>query len=553
MDSSEFVVSAEALLRVIITLLYLPIVLISYRWLIPRLSPIAKRLASVMLVAQILIIVLALQIQASTTFDHWLWNINREWNIPTTLATTQLAMVVGVAWITAWQARNCSNRHRVYLLGTGFVFFLFLLDEHLTIHEDNTNWLYLYIALGIALTAATLLSAARAALRDRIWHICLLVGLSLSGYGAMIIDKQGIICETLGFLRLNGCLLLVPVEETFEFLGIWLALVAMLGFLSNAIPRPAPRVRLALYSIPAVWLCLIVAYALFPRLELRFLAQPASAEFERGIQLLGTRIETSNVGIRVQLYATAKQPDSIGLGYSIHLVDQDSGKSVASHDKWAGRHHSLWFLGPDYMPIYRQSMEMIYPPQIPVNRAFWLVLTTWRMNRGEFQSQLIINSDLRQLNETQVVVGELVLPAGSAPSSSDPMAIFENGFGLQAADVMDRARPGETLEITFTWRSDVNGREDQVQFLHLGHEESGEWWVYDQQPLGARLPTRLWYSGLADSEVWQVPLPAGLAPGRYHVFTGLYRLSDQERVPATDTEGTPFIDARVPLGSLTIE
>ena len=37
------------------------------------------------------------------------------------------------------------------------------------------------------------------------------------------------------------------------------------------------------------------------------------------------------------------------------------------------------------------------------------------------------------------------------------MAIFENGFGLQAADVMDRARPGETLEITFTWRSDVNG------------------------------------------------------------------------------------------------
>ena len=92
-----------------------------------------------------------------------------------------------------------------------------------------------------------------------------------------------------------------------------------------------------------------------------------------------------------------------------------------------------------------------------------------------------------------------------------------------------------------------------MQFLHLGHESSGEWWVYDQQPLGARLPTRLWYKGLADSETWQVPLPADLAPGRYRVFTGLYRTRDLERIPANDAGGSPFPDARVPLGSLTIE
>ena len=79
-----------------------------------------------------------------------------------------------------------------------------------------------------------------------------------------------------------------------------------------------------------------------------------------------------------------------------------------------------------------------------------------------------------------------------------------------------------------------------MQFLHFGHEESGTWWVYDQQPLGPRLPTRLWYSGLADSEIWQVPLPADLAPGRYTVFTGLYRTRDQERVPASDAAGNPL-------------
>ena len=82
-------------------------------------------------------------------------------------------MIVGVAWITAWQARNCSNRHRVLPSRDGIrILFYFLLDEHLTIHEDNTNWLYLYIALGIALTAATLLSArARSLARSHLAYM----------------------------------------------------------------------------------------------------------------------------------------------------------------------------------------------------------------------------------------------------------------------------------------------------------------------------------------------------------------------------------------------
>ena len=54
-------------------------------------------------------------------------------------------------------------------------------------------------------------------------------------------------------------------------------------------------------------------------------------------------------------------------------------------------------------------------------------------------------------------------------------------------------------------------------------------------------------------EVWQVPLPADLAPGRYEVFTGLYRTRDLERVPASDMDGEPWLDGRVLLGSLVLE
>ena len=188
----------------------------------------------------------------------------------------------------------------------------------------------------------------------------------------------------------------------------------------------------------------------------------------------------------------------------------------------------------------------------PDHRALRIVLTLWRKQRGEFMRQEILSSDHRLLDDTQVVLGELVLHAKSAESSMVPLATFDNGFTLGAVDLPEYGRPGEILAIPFAWRSEVAAGEDHIQFLHAGHAESGEWWIYDQQPLGPRLPTRLWYSGLNDSETWQVPLPADMAPGRYDIFTGLYRVRDQQRVPASDAAGNPYLDARVPLGSLMI-
>ena len=123
----------------------------------------------------------------------------------------------------------------------------------------------------------------------------------------------------------------------------------------------------------------------------------------------------------------------------------------------------------------------------------------------------------------------------------------------KTVDLPERAQAGETLSIPLAWQSDVSGQEDHVQFLHFGNVESGDWWVYDQLPLGDRLPTRLWFSGLADVEVLEAPLPADLAPGRYEVFTGLYRSRDLERVPVRDADGEHWLDGRVSLGSLIVE
>jgi hypothetical protein len=187
------------------------------------------------------------------------------------------------------------------------------------------------------------------------------------------------------------------------------------------------------------------------------------------------------------------------------------------------------------------------------NHAYGIVLTLWRNENGTYKPLKILESDHPLLEDTQVVLNERVWRDRSTAASGDPLAIFDNGFVLDAWEAPETARAGELLTLRFSWRSDADGKEDQAQFLHLGHTESGEWWVYDQAPLGARLPTRLWYKGMADSEIWRVPLPADLAPGRYSVFSGLYRMRDKERIPAHELSGDYFLDARVQLGHLVIE
>ena len=383
----------------------------------------------------------------------------------------------------------------------------------------------------------------------------------MSAIGAMAFEgDRRHICDSIVLMPLDKCLPLYAVEESLEHLGIWLTLVAMLGQLSNLAPTPKPRVKLLLCVLPVLWILQLFhqpLVAIIPRFELQLFAQPASVAFESGVHLHGYRIDKEDEALILSLYQSARRRDYAGLGarigFSVHLIDQVSGDSVASQNQFAGELQDTMLFIPGYSPIYRQKIVVQVPSRYPTNRAFWVVLTLWREKKGGFEYQDIHSSDNHVLGDTQVVLGEWVIPLSSVGSPSIPLAVFGKGFTLDAVTLPETARAGETLTIDFGWRSDIQGSEDHVQFMHFVHVESGQWWGYDQQPLGPRLPTRLWYSGLADNESWQVPLPADLAPGLYSVFTGLYRTRDQERIPANDADGTPWLDARVALGDLVIE
>lgn len=543
-------VSPQVLIRIFIVLLYGLLCLFAYRLIRPRLTPIARRLAILMLLAQIIVIAVSVEFSAEWGFDDWLWDLNQDWNIPSVVASTQLALVAGGAILTAWLARAQAAWLRLYLVAIGLAFLFMARDEYAAIHEAFLAWERYYALLGGAIVIATLLVALRSPRTARIWHLCLLAGLALSATGGIGIEQlrpqlQGPVCDTLGWLRLDGCLLTYEYEETLEFAGMWLVLLGMLGHFSDYASSADSRARRLLYVVPVLWILWLIKD---PFVHRQFLVQPDSVVFESDVELLGFHIDRQDQAVIVELDASARRGDHADLGYSVHLVDQVRGGSVAGRDvHWCCQQGSKG----DILSFH-QRIAVDFPAAAPVNRALWIVLVIWREGNDEFERQHVLAGNLQSLDETQVVLGELVIPAESIPSPNTPLAVFDKGFTLAAVEMPKRARAGETLSALFFWRSDDGSHEDLTQFLHFVHEESGEWWGYDQPPLGQRLPTRLWYSGLADSETWQVPLPGDIAPGRYAVYTGLYRARDLKRIAASDAAGQPWRDARVLLGTVTI-
>lgn len=529
-------------------ILFVPVCLISYRQLIPSLSPTARRLAGAMLALQVTVIGLSLFVQPATAFEERLWSINREFNIPSIVASMQLGTVAGVALLGTWQAQQHPTLTRLYLFGLFLVFAWIALDEFLSFksYTQESSWILSTIFLGLVTVAATLVVAARSPRNAWKWHACLLAGLAMNALGSFFVDQLPS-SGTRGYM-----------EEALEILGAWLALIAVLGHFTVGLPSPSARVRRVLYIVPALSILLLLLYHLIPRLEMRLLAQQANVQYQSEISLRGFRIDSGDGNFDIRLYSAANvwrwnSTNSEVVGYSVDLIDQASGEPVANHNEYVSKQLEFLLFGPDYRPVHRDATELSIPPTTPANRALWLVLTFWRNEDGEFVRQKILRSDLPLLSDSQVILNELVLPTASAAPSATSLARFDNRFFLTAASLPERATAGADLPIAFSWRSETEGREDLAQFLHLGQTESGEWWVFDQPPLGARLPTRLWYNGMVDSETWSAPLPADLAPGNYAVYTGLYRQSDRERLPATSAEGRLFPDARVPVGVLTVE
>ena len=273
MHGEPLISLADALLLIALFLVYFPICLFAFSRLIPHFSRAAKLLASSLLVIQLTAIAISLTIQPSSWFEALTWELRHEWNIPSTLASTQLALVGGLALITAWQKNEEANYQRIYFVGVGIVFLFLAHDEYYKVHEGIQHWQQIYIGLGSAIVLTTIIAAVFSPRNARTRHYSLLVGLAVAALGGIVFENLPA-CLDVKLLRLHGCLPYSILEELLEFAGIWLVLVAVLGHLTHAaIPR-AKSIRILPYALPVVWISLIYLNAFVPRIEFHFLASP---------------------------------------------------------------------------------------------------------------------------------------------------------------------------------------------------------------------------------------------------------------------------------------
>ena len=392
--------------------------------------------------------------------------------------------------------------------------------------------------------------------RNRRYLYLIIAGLGVSVFGAEILDKNPWYCgEQLQIFSLD-CMRFHPLEEVFEKLGAFFLVMSLLGFAAAYIPREHWRwIRRSLvlsFSLPTLALLTVITLVnirlgVFDPVILNFTFFHQT-DFANGYHLDATIFPqtgtlSSEQNLFVTIHGEVQGEIEQDFGYAIHFVDQENQTVYAAHEHWSRLNKEQW----QQVKSYGDPQKIWIPENVPAGRAMWLVFSLWEeLASGEFANIPITSSDAYQLSETHIVLRDFIL------GESIRDFLFGESFILRDVGIPVTARAGELLVIPMTWEAVTDGETDWVQFMHFVHEETGALWNHDQQPLGARLPTRFCYEGLRDTEAWQIVLPADLAPGRYAIYTGLYRLSDLARLPARDENGVALPEARVPLGYLTI-
>lgn len=532
---------------------YIPACPILFYWLIRKLPKAFQFLSIGALAIQLFLVSIALFHEPTSSYEEWFWHIGLEWNLTSMLSSAQLALVGFVALFAAGKGRGHTYWHCLYLLGIAFFFLVLALVEHFGWKSSSLHkWFIPYFLAASLLAIITVIYIETSARKKRLWLLYLFVAGIAIAAGGVVLDLAGNFCsEFANIFVFDGCLNKALLEECLEFFGGWVALVAILGHFSD--PLPDTRTRRAIFIFPAIWVVFLYFAADFKPISEQTGLHPANIESKTNVKLHAYEVQQNIAHLDIFLWLSFPHTDIGKLAYSIHLVDPVSGKSIAKLDRTAV--DDLGYrLGPGYTLAYLQWAELNLPSQIMRNQMYQTVFSLWRDEGEGFMPLVIEPSDHIALSDSQIVLEETVFPAPSSETAaSEPIAVFPNGFTLTQVEYPARVKAGDSVLVSMAWRAELEDSQTYIQFLHIGNEETGLWHVYDQEPLGQRLPTRLWYSGLADSETWEVPLPYDFPPGSYKVFTGLYRSQDKERVTATNSDGAQFKDARIPLGALMVQ
>ncbi len=90
---------------------------------------------------------------------------------------------------------------------------------------------------------------------------------------------------------------------------------------------------------------------------------------------------------------------------------------------------------------------------------------------------------------------------------------------------------GSTLSVTLYWRALAAMTEDYTVFVHLVDANGKTVAQKDAQPQNGAYPTSFWDVGETIADEYALAVPRDLAPGDYRIEIGIYRASDDARLP----------------------
>ena len=120
-------------------------------------------------------------------------------------------------------------------------------------------------------------------------------------------------------------------------------------------------------------------------------------------------------------------------------------------------------------------------------------------------------------------------------AASAPVASFDGGIRLEAAQIPDRLPADGRLPVTLFWSGERPVAKDYTVFVHVVGPDGqmvGQW---DQAPAAGEAPTSGWEPSRLVADEYSIPVRAGAGNGPYQVYVGMYDPATGARLDVAST------------------
>jgi hypothetical protein len=264
--------------------------------------------------------------------------------------------------------------------------------------------------------------------------------------------------------------------------------------------------------------------------------------YSNGLEIVGVDVPAGHyrpgdrVPITLYLRTDRQLTEDVPLFVQLLNADGEVIGNVTSHAGWGRNPTSLWIPNTIYPDSYLLTIEGNVSDRSPVLAHVYVGF----MQAGTKMPMIATSPDGQPAPE---FAGHVRI---EPPSPPDVGRLGLKQFGASFADGMQLigyGYPSEVhagdgaLPIKLLWQANGRPTNDYTAFVHLvstdGHTTGG----YDKPPAEGRYPTSAWQPNDRSLSEYPIALPAGLRPGTYQLWVGLYNANDaaQARLPITES------------------